>query len=97
MISGPLGPWPKVCVDSFVEISQWRRLDLVYLSGLGNITADQAEALERAIRAEQELGLLQPQVRLRLTMLHNGTCIQLRIGSLYHQVLVGLHQVSSLS
>ena len=88
MVSGPLGPWSKVCVDSFVEISQLRRLQLVDLLGLGNITADQSEALERAIRADQELGLLQPEVRRRLPMLHNGTCI--RIGSSYHQVFSGI-------
>ena len=62
----PLERWPKVCVDSFVEVSQLRKLRLVDLSGLGNFTADQAGALERAIRAQQELGLLQPVVELCL-------------------------------
>ncbi len=98
MVSGPLAPWPKVCVDSFVEISQLRRLELVDLSGpglgrgLGNITVDQAEALECAIRAQQELGLLQPGVRLRLSKMmphHNDIHFQIRISSSYHQVLRG--------
>ena len=57
---------PKVHIDSFVEISQWRKLELVDLSGLDYISAAQAEALKRAIRAQQELGLLQPTVELFL-------------------------------
>jgi len=88
-VSAPLAPWPKVCVDSFVEISKLRKLELVDLSGLDTIPADQAEALECAIRAQQELGLMQPEVRLGLPILHNGTCIQLRIGSSHHQVFSG--------
>ena len=81
-------PWPMVCIDSFVEISQLRKLELVDLSGLINITADQAEALECAIRAQQELGLLQPIVRLFLPnrSTHNGTCIHLWINSSHQQV-----------
>ena len=62
--SWPLAPWPKVCVDSFVEISQLRRLELVGLSRLGTVAVGHAAPLERAIRAQQELGLLQPNVGL---------------------------------
>ncbi len=76
---GPYGP--VVCVDSFVEISQLRKLELVDLSGLDHITADQVEALEHAIRAQQNLGLLQPNFRLCLHMPkvipHNEICVQL--------------------
>jgi len=49
MVKDSQGPWPKVRIDSFVEISQLSKLELVDLSGLANITAGQAEALERAI------------------------------------------------
>ena len=85
IVTDALGPWSKVGVDSFVEISQLRKLELVDLSGLCDITADQA------IRAQQELGLLQPDIRLRLAkmMPHNSTCIQLRIGSSHHQRFSG--------
>ncbi len=88
MITDSLARWPKVCVDSFVEVSQLRKLRLVDLTGLGSFTADQAEALERAIRAQQELGLLQPDVELRLPKMlpHGDTCIQLYIDSSYQQV-----------
>ena len=84
-----LRSWPNVCVDSFVEISQLRKLESVDLSGLGSITVGQAKALERAIRAQQELGLLQPSVILRLPkkMPHKGTCPQYQIGSSHHQLL----------
>ena len=60
--------WPRAraSIDSFVDISQLHKLKLVDLSGLANITAGQAGALERAIKAQQELGLLQPAVRLYL-------------------------------
>ena len=88
MISNSLARWSKVCVDSFVELSQLRKLKLVDLSGLGNFTADQAGALERAIRAQQELSLLQPDVELRLPKMipHGGICFQLWIDSSYQQV-----------
>jgi len=88
MVTDSQAPWPKVCIDSFVEISQLRKLELVDLSGLAHITAHQAEALERAIRAQQELGLLQPDVRLCLPKMftQNGTCIQLWIDSSHQQV-----------
>ena len=77
-----------MCVDSFVEASQLRKLRLVDFTRLGNFTADQAEALERAIRAQQELGLLQPDVELCLPKMipHGDTCIQLYIDSSYQQV-----------
>ncbi len=45
--------------------------------------------MERAIRAQQELGLLQPEIKLCLPILLNGTCIELWIGSSHHQVLSG--------
>ena len=82
------GLQPMVPIDSFVEISQLRKLELVDLSGLDHITADQAEALERAIRAQQELGLLQPTVRLRLPkrFTYNSTCFHLRTNSSHQQV-----------
>ena len=74
MVKDSQGPWPKVRIDSFVEISQFHKLELVDLSGLANITAGQAEALERAIRAQQELGLLQRDVRFRLPKVpYDGT------------------------
>ncbi len=88
---GPYGP--VVCVDSFVEISQLRKLELVDLSGLDHITADQVEALERAIRAQQELGLLQPDVTLNLQvpnkMHHNSDYVYFLVDSSQHQVFSG--------
>jgi len=33
MVTDSQAPWPKVCIDSFVEISQLRKLELVDLSG----------------------------------------------------------------
>ena len=80
MVKESKGSWPKVCIDNFVEISQLRKLELVDLSGLANITAGQAEALERAIRAQQELGLLLRDVRFCLSKNpYDGTCTQLWI------------------
>jgi len=85
-----LVPWPVERVDSFVEISQLRKLELVDLSGLGNITADQAEALKCAIRAQQELGLLQPNVRLVLQVCQDDVsrrcCVHLFFNSSQRQV-----------
>ncbi len=80
-------------IDKFVEYSQWRKLDVVNLSGLDRITADQVEALECAIRAQQELGLLQPDVTLILQVpnkMHpNGHCVQFLVDSSHHQVFSG--------
>ena len=68
-----------------------RRLELVDLSGLANITADQAEALEGAIRAQQELGLLQQDVRLCLPKIpYDGTCTQLWIDFSQQQFFCGI-------
>ena len=88
MITDSLTRWPKVCVDSFVEVSQLRKLRLVDLTGLGNFTADQAGALERAIQSQQELGLLQSVVKLLLPKMipHGDTCIQLYMDSSHQQV-----------
>ena len=86
-------PWPIAvgCIDSFIELSQLRKLELLDLSGLDHITADQVEALERAIRAQQELGLLQPNLRLCLQMPkvipHNELCFQLLIDSSHDQLV----------
>jgi len=81
-------PWPKACIDSFVDICQLRKLELLDLSGLAHITAHQAAALEHAIRAQQKLGLLQPIVNLCLPKrpTDNGTCIHLLIDSSHQQV-----------
>ena len=82
---------PMGCVDSFVALSQMRKLKLLDLSGLDHITADQVEALERAIRAQQNLGLLQPNFRLCLHMPkvipHNEICVQLLIDSSHNQLV----------
>ncbi len=84
-------PWPIGCTDSFVELSQLRKLELLNLSGLDHITADQAEALERAIRAQQELGLLQPNLRLCLQIPKvtpdKELCVQLLIDSSNDQLV----------
>ncbi len=73
--------------------SQLRKLEVVDLSGLDNITADQFEALEDAVRAQQELGLLPPDVKIVLNvpnkMHHNGGCVQFLINSSHHQVFSG--------
>ncbi len=92
-------PWPRVSIDSFVEISQLRKLELVDLSGLVRVTVGRAKALECAIRAQQELGLLQPGIRLYLpnrkkrdidpeiTMsTHDDSCIHLCIDSSHQHV-----------
>jgi len=91
-------PWPIAtgCIDSFIELSQLRKLELLDLSGLDHITADQVEALERAIRAQQELGLLQPNFRLCLQMPkvipHNELCFQLLIDSSHDQLDVAFER-----
>ena len=91
MVKDSKGPWPKVRIDSFVEISQLRKLELIDLSGLANITAGQAEALERAIRAQQELGLLQRDVRFRLPKTpYDGTCTQLWVDLSQQQFFSGI-------
>lgn len=80
-------------IDNFVEISQLRKLEVVDLSGLNRITADQVRALECASRAQQELGLLQPDVALMLQVpnkMHpNSRCVQFLVRSSHHQVFSG--------
>lgn len=89
--SWPLAPWPKVCVDSLVEISQLRRLELVGLSRLGTVAVGHAAPLERAIRAQQELGCSQMLDCLSFWMPHNYPCTQVRfrISPSDHQVFSG--------
>ncbi len=48
-------PWPRVSIDSFVEISQLRKLELVDLSGLVRVTVGQAKALESALEPNKSL------------------------------------------
>ena len=91
MVKDSQGRWPRVRIDSFVEISQLRKLELVDLSGLASITADQAQVLEHAIRGQQELGLLQRDVRLRLPRIpYDGTCTQLWINSSHQHFFGGI-------